>query len=300
MFTRLLLPLDGSKLAESALPPAVFLAKQIGSSVTLIHIIEKGAPKKIHGEEHLSEPHAALDYLRAVTQRWFPPDIMVEQHVHTEEVHNIARSIIGHVHEFSSDLIIMCSHGGGDIRKWLFGSIAQQVISAGKTPALVLQPEVGSSPQDFCCHTILVPVDAHPEHEKAVTVAGELANALGVKIHLLHVIPNLKSLKPERAATGRLLPVAMAAMLDFTEENAWKYLEQKRHELSSRGVVSTSEVRRGDPGEEIARSAQKIEASMIVLGTHGKTGQGAFWAGSVASKVFSLVSLPLLLVPTHK
>ena len=136
MFKRLLVPLDGSSLAESVLPTVVYLAQTIGASVTLIHVIERNAPPEIHGERHLTNSADACTYLASVTDQVFPAEVKVEQHVHSSEVKDVARTITEHVDEFESDLIVMCTHGRGGLRDWLFGSIAQQVIALGPTPIL--------------------------------------------------------------------------------------------------------------------------------------------------------------------
>ena len=61
MLKHLLVPLDGSRLAEAALPAASFVAGRLGARVTLLHVIERDAPQEIHGERQLSEPEEAAD-----------------------------------------------------------------------------------------------------------------------------------------------------------------------------------------------------------------------------------------------
>ena len=134
MFHHILIPLDGSRLAESAIPAAVYLCKSLHASATLIHIIEQDAPADIHGERHLSEEQDALNYLNKISQEFFS-GINVRTHVHSEQVNNLAQSIIDHGNEFDHDLIVMCSHGHGGFRKAITGSIAQQIITKGKVPA---------------------------------------------------------------------------------------------------------------------------------------------------------------------
>ena len=132
MFKHLLVPLDGSKLAEAALPAAVLLSKALGATVTLLHIIEKDAPQEIHGDRHLTNNDDACRYLDDVAQKFFPPETQVDSHVHTEEVKDVARSIVDHSGEFAPDLIVLCAHGEGGWREVMVGSIAQQVIARGK------------------------------------------------------------------------------------------------------------------------------------------------------------------------
>src|SRR5512140_3482666 len=197
MFKHLLVPLDGSKLAEAALPAAVLLSKALGATVTLLHIIEKDAPQEIHGDRHLTNNDDACRYLDDVAQKFFPPEMEVETHVHTEEVKDVARSIVDHSGEFAPDLIVLCAHGAGGWREVMVGSIAQQVIGLGKTPILLVRPgEAGTDVPSL--HKILVPLDGDASHEACLPLAAELAQRLGASLSLLNVVHTLGTLPGER------------------------------------------------------------------------------------------------------
>ena len=62
----------------------------------------------------------------------------------------------------------------------------------------------------------------------------------------------------------------------------------------------TAGVQRGDPAATIVRTAKRINADLVVLGTHGRAGQEAFWSESVAPQVIGRSHVPLLLVPVHE
>ena len=136
MFKRLLIPLDGSRLAETVLPAAVFLATHLKASVVLIHVIEPDAPTAVHGQRHLHTAGEAEAYLRETAAATFPPEIRVETHVHAEKIDSVTKSIAAHVTEFGSELILMCTHGKGGAKRLLFGSNAQQIASLGDVPML--------------------------------------------------------------------------------------------------------------------------------------------------------------------
>jgi nucleotide-binding universal stress UspA family protein len=299
MFNHLLVPLDGSRLAEAALPPAAHLARSLGARVTLIHVVERNAPQEIHGDRHLVDPDQANAYLKDVAARAFPASVQVECHVHTDEVRNVAGSLTQHAEELEPDLIVMCTHGREGLRSWLWGSIAQQVIARGTTPILLIQPEGRAEAPEFVCQRLLVPLDGNPEHEQGLPVAIELARACGADIHLIMVVPTLGTLPGEQAATGRLLPGATSLMLDMSEEGAEDLLRQKAAQYKSFGLSTTVEVYRGEPASAIVRTAERVQADVIVLGTHGKAGMDAFWSGSVAPQVSSRSRVPLLLVPVR-
>ncbi|MCL4561218.1 MAG: universal stress protein [Chloroflexi bacterium] len=296
MFKHLLVPLDGSHLAESVLPLAGFLAVKLGASITLIHVIEHNAPQEVHGERHLTDPEEAYAYLEQLSEQSLPAGVAVERHVHTAEVNNVARSIVEHADELEPDLILLCTHGSSGVKGMLIGSIAQQVIGMGSTPVLLIHPP--EKPQDsFTCRQILVPMDGNAEHEQSLPVALMLAQACHTRLHLLVVVPTLSTLKPDRAATGKLLPATMMALLNITEESAQDYLRDKLDQLHSSNVPITAEVQRGDVPSEIVAVANRINADMIVLGTHGRAGAGAFWEGSVGPKLPGMTGIPLLFIP---
>jgi len=299
MFKHILVPLDGSHLAESALPVAVALSTAFGSTVTLIHIIEHNAPQEIHGERHLRQQKEAYDYLDQVAQQNFPANIKVIRHVHTDEVKDVARSIVEHSGELSPDLIVMCSHGESGLRDIVVGSIAQQVINRGKTPILLVQPDEDRFAQTISFRRLMVALDGDPEHEKALPLAKGLAKSLNANLDLVMVVYTLGTLPSERAATSRLLPVATSVMLDMTETSAQDYLQGMAASFETEGINVSWEVRRGDPAANIIDSAERSSADLIVLATHGKSGIGAFWAGSVAPKVVTQTRIPLLLVPVR-
>jgi nucleotide-binding universal stress UspA family protein len=296
-FQRLLVPLDGSRLAESALPAAAFLVGLFHSSVTLIHLIEHNAAPAVHSDRHLTEPDEAQTYLEAVARRAFPAGVPVERHVHTAEVSDVARSLVEHAAELKVDLIVMCTHGRGGLRDLLFGSIAQQVVGLGRTPVLLIRPTQAGEAPPFACRLILVPLDGEPAHEAGLAIARDLALVCGGALHLVVVIRGVGSLEAEQAATALLMPLTTNAILEVSEKQAEDYLREHIARLQAAGLTITAELARGDPMNYLRRAAERTAADLIVLGTHGKTGLVASLSGSVAPRLSGRAHAPLLLVP---
>lgn len=297
MFTHILAPLDGSHLAESALPATAYLARALGATVTLFHGIEYKAPPTVHGETHLTTPEAAWAYLAAVAARYFGSDVPVRQHVHASQSTDVAQTIVAHTEELQADLIVMCTHGQGHLRTRLFGSMVQKVIALGNTPVLLINPE--TAPRPFHCQQILAALDGEPAHEQGLPVAVTLAQGCQAPLHLVMVIPTPSTLPPHQAATGRLLPGATAALLQLSQEGAHSYLQTKQQTLATTGLTVSSSVYRGDPVEAIIAAAQSVHADLIVLGTHGKAHLDAFWSGSVTPRLAAQSPIPLLLAPVR-
>ena len=293
MFKHILVPLDGSAPAEAALPAAAYLAEQGSARVTLLHIIERNVPATVHGARHLRQRDEACAYLDEIRRHAFPPETAVACHVHEAAFADVARGIVEHEDELAPDLIVLCAHGRRGLRERIFGRIAQQVVGLGRVPVLLIRPTAnGATP--FYCRTILVPEDGQPEHEIGLQLAADLARATGAALELLFVVPTAATLSGPEAAASQLLPGATRVMLNLAERGARDHLHEHLATLS--GVTTRARVLRGDPAREVIAMAEKLNADLVVLATHGKAGAEAFWSGSVAAKIIRACPRPLLLV----
>lgn len=296
-FRKLLVPLDGSRLAEAVLPPALLLAERFGATVALLHVLERGAPETVHGEPHLANAREAERYLQKVARRVGDRGVAVERHVHPNEEQDVVGSIIGHAQEFDVDLIVLSTHGRGGMRDLLAGTIAQQVLNRGALPVLLVKPTAQGEPPPFEGRRMLVPLDGTPTHDGAVLpVVERVAEALGSSLHLLMVVPTLHTLPGDQAAVALLTPTAMTAALEMEQEEARSYLEGAVRRFQTVGISVMAEVRRGDPATVVPEAAKVVDADLIVMSTHGRVGLGAFWSGSIGSRILSRIQQPLLLV----
>jgi nucleotide-binding universal stress UspA family protein len=294
MFAHLLVPLDGSRLAEAAIPAAVCVAKNGNAVVTLLHIIEQNAPEKVHGEHHLRAAEEAAAYLDQIAQRYFG-GIRTHGHVHTAEMKNVARGIADHLLELDPDTVVMSAHGRGGLRHLLFGNIAQQVVALGSMPVLLVRPGIGLE-----CRRILIPHDGAPAHEPALDAGTQLARRCGADVQLVMVVPTHRTLSGMQAAAGQMMPGATRVMLEMAQRDANDHLRGHAEELKAGGISAGVIVLRGDPAPAIVKAAAAFEANVIVLGTHGKSGTKAFWQGSVAARVAMKTKASLLFVPVGK
>jgi nucleotide-binding universal stress UspA family protein len=299
MYRHLLVPLDGSRLAECALPAAALCARTLGAELTLVHVIERKAPSVTHGDRHLTTVAEASSYLAQTAGGPLLAGLRVTTHVHEAEVRDVARSITEHTAEFAPDLIVMSTHGRGGARRLIVGSIAQQIIAQGDTPVLLVRVAPGRPPAAPAAAflTVLAPIDGDPDHERGLPAAAELARAHRGRLHLLMVVPTVGRLAGERGAAGRLMPGAARLMLEMDHEAASAYLEAHARALAGEGLTVTWEASRGDPARAIVAAARRQAADLVVMGTHGRAGAEAFWTGSVASRVIARLEAPLLLVP---
>lgn len=300
MFKHILVPLDGSKMAEAALPAASFLSGKFNAVVTLFHVIEKNAPREVHGQHHLNNAGEAAAYLQDTARRAFPEMAQVNIHVHIAEVENVAASIVEHTSELDFDSIIMCSHGRGSALHLFMGSIAEKIISIGTFPVLLIRLNKVGEIMPFSCKALLLPLDGDPDHEQALPAAKELAWACHAVIRLAVVIPSIGTLSGQEVTTSRFLPGTMSKMLEISVGDAEEYLHVQLKTLQGENVDVDARLLRGDPAAVIDDVAQQLEVDLIVMATHGKSGMDAFWAGSVGHKVSSRSKIPILLIPVSK
>ena len=299
MFDLILVPLDGSKLAEAALPAAAFMAQALKAHINLLHVIEQDAPEEIHRDRHLTDSVEALSYLETTAGLNFPPAVKVDWHVHTAKVTDVARSITEHsTGEGQAALIILTSHGNSGIHDLFMGNIAQQVASMGESPVLLIKPSTAS--ENFKLEHILVPLDDKSIHDQAIPIAESLATAFQAQLDLLCVIPTLGTLPGEQAAAGNFLPATTTAYLDIVEEVAREHFQSHLDEFSRKGISASAAIVRGDPAPMIARTGEKLQADLIIFGTHGRAGLNAFWNRSVAASVARMSEIPLLLIPLYE
>lgn len=295
MITRILVPLDGSGSAEMALPVVEALRLAFGSSVTLIHLLERGAPRGVHGERHLGDEREASEYLDTIAGRAFPTDARVERHVHVEQVVDVPRSLAEHAEELSQDLVVLCVHGNDGLWRLFEGAVGERIMRYQTAPVLLLR---SGSPPALPFRRILLALDGKAQHEQSLPLAEEFAVAMGAAVDLATIVPTRATLKgPERAA-GMFSPTATTEALTQAEAEADQYLEERRARLAARGIVAESLRRRGDPARQLARLARERDSDLLTIGTHGRAGTRAFWAESAAVRIIAATKLPALLVPS--
>lgn len=293
-FKRILVPLDGSPLAEAVLPAAYDVAEHCGATITLIHVLEHNAPDTIHGQPHLNETEQAELYLRDVSSRQQGRGVPTETHVHENPEHDVARSIAEHAAELHVDLIAIATHGSSGLRGFLFGSIAQKTLRRTSVPVLLVRPgSNGERSGDF--HRVLVPLDGTEQSEIALPVGAMLATVAGATLHLLRVVPTVGSMGGSSGA-ATFSPSATAALLDIEGQEAGEALAGVRAEIPFTLRV-TQEVRRGDVVDELMEGITAEDADMIVMSTHGRAGLEGLWTGSVASRLIGRLTRPVILVP---
>jgi nucleotide-binding universal stress UspA family protein len=300
MFKRILVPLDGSALAEKVLPLSCYLAEQLQATLILFHVIEKHAPSEIHGQHHLQEVAEARAYLDQIIQEYSSAKVTILQDVHEVQEEGVAQTISDHVRELQTDMIVLCTHGRGGLRDVLFGSIAQQVIRQVTVPVLfMLSGSVKDSGRKPITQ-ILLPLDGSKAHEAAIPIGTYVARQCQARIRLLTVVPTPETLPGKEALAGRFYPNAKTLSLDLSAQQAEHYLSAISTELANQGITVSKIVLRGDVVPILAETIQSGGIDLVIMATHGQFLFDAHWEGSQTARLLSRAPVPVLLVPVSE
>jgi nucleotide-binding universal stress UspA family protein len=288
-FTRILVPLDGSRLAEAVIPAARSLAETLGARVLLLHVLEREPPEAVHGEPHLGTSHEALTYLEQQGDALRSQGIAVESHVHQRPVEDVAEAIDAHAHELDADLIAMCAHGRSNLRTRLIGSIAEQILRGGSVPILLRTVRRPDLP-DFDLRNLLVPIDFSHDVDAALSATRVLARPYGAAVTLL------SALERPSPATAQLLPGTSALTREYDLDDLRRRLERLteriRGELGDVRSVATDQ----PPTEAILAAIDALPADLVVLVTDAHGGLSSWYAPSTGQELLRRPDLTLLLI----
>ncbi|MCD6568273.1 MAG: universal stress protein [Dehalococcoidia bacterium] len=298
MYEKILVPLDGSELAEVALPHAEELGWRISSEVTLLQVSETGESQRFHEHEVYLQREADLVKRNIV------------HHLGKDQEENIrvksvvmegypAEEIVDYAEKSDIDMIIMATHGRTGVRRWALGSVADKVVRAASQPVVLIRTGgihhgmTGMREKDML-NTILVPLDGSKESETILPYIEDLARRVEAEVILLQVVEMAHHVY---AARGTVAPLPYDRNeMEALKEHAMEYLEGVSAPLRARGVTVKSVVRVGTDAREVIRAADELHADLVALTTHRRTGagKGAFW--SVADMVLRSGNAPIMLV----
>ncbi len=298
MSRSVLVPLDGSHLAEAVVPFVGRLAKAVDARVLLLHVLENHAPDAIHGDRHLSEAAAAHVYLDEVATKLRAVGIEeIDLHVHENREHDVARAIVQHAEEYAADLVMLANHGNGGWREFFFGTISQQVIRQGTTPVITVPVRHATdAPPSTGLQGIAMALNGSVEAEAALEPTVWIALGYGVPVRVIAAVETTATMTGEDRAIASMIPSATRAVLRIQEDDTRNYLQGVVAQLESRGVRASSAMLRGSPADSVMTEAIRSGSGLLVIATHGRGGLGGLWAGSVGTKVLARYGNPLLLV----
>jgi nucleotide-binding universal stress UspA family protein len=297
----ILVPLDGSEIAEQALPVAASMARRTGAPLHLVSVHEPvplvgmppGYPVVALDLEH--EIHANLtaylESVAAVARANLPTSVLT-----SVLTGGAATGLCEYAASHAVNLVVMTTHGRGGPSRWWLGSVADRMLRRLDMPVLLLHPREVPQPTEF--HRLVLALDGHGEEpviEAAIALGGR---APGTRYVLTRVVePKIPVVSRLAARPGHLPP-------DWDqrrETEARTYLCRLTDRLHAAGLDATSQILVGrGVAAQVLELADAVRADCIVAGTHGAGGMERMLLGSVADKIVRGAKVPVLVVPVRQ
>ena len=305
----ILVPLDGSDVADGIVPYVSQIAKMGNAPLVLLTVVDVDAldyPNWVstlqptsdmeagHTYKHRFEENArihAYDKLKKMAAGLENEDITVEVRA---TVGRPAEEILRLADEEGCGLIAMSTHGRNAITRGILGSVTDKVLHASDAPVLTIAPERARKYQEdgASLETIVVPLDGSEFAERALPYAEKLAGLLSLGISLARVV---RFERPHYTDSGIELPNLTEQLVDEASE----YLNRISKKLGSRGLKVETRVLRGAPAPVLLDLAHKTPRSFIAMTTHARSGLSRWMMGSVAEALVRGSGEPVLLVRTQ-
>ena len=284
---KILVTLDGSEVAESVLPYIRSLAPSFGSH---IDVMGSAMGRKDRRVNRLLE-----DYINRIASS------LREEGLKADPVvlyGSAADKILDHADKNNIDLIVMATHGRSGISRWWVGSVAEKVISAAKTPMLLVPAKKAGKTETagkLTISKIVIPLDGSDTGQAALPYAETLARKMGASISLIQIIPSPGTMDPSIPGGAYWIK-----FVEAVNDTAKDYLTGIAKKLSNQGFQTTYEVITGDPAYKIVEYAEHATASLIAMSTHGRSGIARWVLGSVTDKVLHGAKTPVWIVRPPK
>jgi nucleotide-binding universal stress UspA family protein len=276
MYTKIVVPLDCSPLAEVALPYAEEIAGKMGSDMVLLTVLPSEEPREVANYLAYSKKMASATRIQVKKYLEDQPEVKITISTATR-TGSPAEGILNYADKGYPSLIVMATHGRSGLSRWAMGSVADKVVKDTSKQPLLLVRAKGSHP-DMRAKRILkkalVPLDGSATSESVLPYIEEIARNLDMEITLLRVIHKAEH--------------------NFSEvEN---YLRTWCETLAEQGVNAGYEVRTGNAAEQIINYADETATDLIAMTTRGQTPINVFSLGSVAQKILMDGNSPLFMV----
>ncbi len=277
MFDKIVVPLDGSKLAEVALPYAEELGAKMGSDIVLLTVLESEESPEY--EKHHRYIKKIEELTRYHTQKYIDNGKIKQIEVMSSiRTGNPVQGITEYTLLKAFPLIVMASHGRSGISRWTVGSVADKVVRFSSfQPVMLIRATQSRSDirEKRILKKALVPLDGSIVSEAVIPHIAEIARSLQMELTLLQVVPK----------TNHTDTVNIEA-----------YLQSVCGELKGESVNAGYKVSFGAVAENIIDIADDLAFDLVAMSTRGMNRNDLFSLGSVAQKVFLGGNTPLLLI----
>ncbi|MDA3921978.1 MAG: universal stress protein [Salinisphaera sp.] len=284
LFNHVLVPLDGSHMAERALSQAQRLVKTAGGELHLLQVVptrsEEGSCQ-VDPLDWRMQHAKALSYLNGLVERLSGEGTRVTAHV---EDGDPVQQILEFAKRDGTDLIVLSACGRGGLSRFHLGGTVQKAMRRTHTSVFIshAMQETGL-PGRSAYRRVLLPLDGSCRAEWAVHQIAALMRDTDAELILLHVVVMLDELSPA-LMTGDIASLRKNMLAEELRVGQ-DYLKEVRGHLQHGLNITTRVVRAPSAAREIVRMANSEAVDMIALTAHGAAGESSWALGSVADAV---------------
>ena len=312
MYSKVIVPLDGSDLSEQSLPYAELIAKSLDVPIELVQAYDILPPSLLGGSNRQGVVSAleegsrarALVSMENQRRRLEGDGLSVNLVAQRGPAADVIVAVAG---ADPTALVVMSTHGRGGISRWVMGSVTDKVLHTIPNPMLIVRANVlGPAAPESSLRSVVVPLDGSPLSELAIPHAISVAGALSAGITVLRITPSedqyrtqLNLALPEMG-TGTMPDFDMASPDELTADDAAEasdYLDDVRNRMSidhAHGVATEHQVNDNIAQTIIERAS--AQPSLVAMTTHGRSGVGRMVLGSVTDRVIRHSNLPVLVI----
>ena len=284
----ILIPTDDSDGALTGAYAGIALASQTNADIHIVSVIDIPTGAREYEKQAISALEGeALEATQRVEGivRAYDATLSVESTVMTGTPF---QSIREYAHRREIDTIVMGTKGRSGLDRALLGSVTENVLRTARMPVLAVPPACGiESVDDQSFDNFLLPSDGSDGAEIAVAWCIALAHRLEAMIHAIYSVDTSRF-------SGRREPSEIIGVLEDRGEQAIEHVRQRARDC---GVSVTGSLATGQPAPVILESATQKHVDLIVMGTHGRTGIGQWFLGSVTENVVRGSNTPVFCVP---
>jgi len=301
MFDPILVPLDGSQLAECVLPHVVAIARSFDAEITLLRMLEKnqsGASAQLFDLLNWQINKTRAAYYLEEKKAHFQESGLRARTTVLEGL--VAEGITEYAQNQGMKLIVLSSHGRNGLTQWGISSITQKIILSAQTSLLIIRAHQygvhsGESSETPVYQRIMVPLDGSQRAENVIPIVTQLAQFHKSQIHLVQVVQT-----PEMA---RQLPPAREdidlsnRVVVRNREEAGRYLEQVKSRSYLEGItVHTHLITSDNAAVALHQLEEQEHIDMVALSAHGYSGNHQWPYGSMVNNFIMYGKAPLLIV----
>ena len=299
MYSKIVVPLDGSPAAECALPLVRTLARRLTLPVTLFGVIDlREISRDVTAADGLlfldgmvdQESRRMADYVNKMAESLGAVALTAPSDK------GAAETIVETAAADKNSFIVMATHGRSGLNRFLLGSTAEKVLRASDNPVLLVKAtETAVGAGEAALTSIVVPLDGSELAERVLPAVTELAQKLDLEVILMraYAIPY----GAYSAGEGFYDPVHLETLLTMVKQEAFEYLETKVAALQRQGLSKVSFVaKEGLSADEIIKLARETPANLVAMSSHGRSGVKRLVLGSVTETVVRHSGDPVLVL----